>query len=173
MKWTLEKRKLKDLKENAKNPRRLTKEQAAHLQESIEKFGCCEPIVINVDGTIIGGHQRYRIQKKLGYKELYVYIPERELDEKEADELNIRLNKNTGEFDFDLLANHWDSDDLLSWGFSPQELQLEDPKDPIEDKTIMSRMTISFASPEQLQDAENRISVIVDEYPGSKYKVKI
>ena len=93
MKWKLEKRKIKDLKQHPRNPRQLSKKQAAHLKESLDKFGLCEPIVINQDNLIIGGHQRIKTLKKLEHKEVDCYIPERQLDEQEVDELCLRLNQ--------------------------------------------------------------------------------
>ncbi len=54
-----------------------------------------------------------------------VRVPERELTEREAEELAIRLNKNTGDWDFDALANNFELDDLLDWGFDKQELDLD------------------------------------------------
>lgn len=178
MKWSLEQRKIKDLHEYAKNPRQLLKDEAAHLQESLSKFGLCEPIVINRDGTIIGGHQRLRTLRKMGYKEVDVYIPDTALTEKEVEELNIRLNKNTGSWDFDMLANAWDPSDLIEWGFTAQELHLDDlpeiEEGGAEDSPKESTsMTINFKKPEDLQEAENKISVIVDEYEGAHYKVKV
>ena len=43
---------------------------------------------------------------------------------KHVEELNIRLNKNTGEWDWDILANDWEVDDLLAWGFTEEELSI-------------------------------------------------
>lgn len=122
MEWTLEKRLIKDLKPCGKNPRKLSKHDQEHLTKSLDKFGQCEPVVINSDGTIIGGHMRVRTMKKMGSKEVDVYVPQSPLSEKETDELNIRLNKNTGEFDFDILANEWEVEDLIEWGFLEDEL---------------------------------------------------
>jgi ParB-like chromosome segregation protein Spo0J len=176
MHWTVEQRSIKSLTVNPRNPRRMTKDQAEHLKESISKFGMCEPIVINTDGTVIGGHQRLSTLKKLGHKKVDVYIPETTLSDEEASELNIRLNRNTGEWDFDVLANNWDSSDLIRWGFTPQELHMdlidsEDPKEKSDHRK--ASMHITFADEIQLQEAENRISVIIDEFPGASYKKKV
>lgn len=122
MQWHIETRKIKDLKGYSKNPRRLTSEQAAHLQVSLEKFGLIDKPIINSDNTIIGGHQRIKLLKKMGHKEVECYIPEKQLTEKEVEELNIRHNKNTGEFDFDILANEFEPLELISWGFNEQEI---------------------------------------------------
>lgn len=120
--WHLETRKIKDLKDHPKNPRRLSKHDAEHLEKSIEKFGLIDKPIITKDGQIIGGHQRKRILKKLALKEVECWVPDKDLNEKEIEELNIRLNRNTGEWDFDILANEWDQEELLDWGFSAEEL---------------------------------------------------
>lgn len=120
--WHIELRKISDLKINPKNPRRLTKDQADHLKTSLEKFGIAEKPIINSDGTIIGGHQRLKTLKKMKVKEVECWVPDRMLDEKEANEMNIRLNKNTGEWDWDVLANEWEALDLIEWGFTESDL---------------------------------------------------
>lgn len=176
MKWTLEKRKVEDLHEYAKNPRTLSKEQGEHLHESITKFGQCEPIVINTDNIVIGGHQRLRTLRKLRYKEVDVYVPDEVLSDKDVEELNIRLNR-TGSWDFDILANCFDEDDLLEWGFLDKELGLDDLGESggegKEEAPKNCSMNIKFEEPEHLQEAENRISTILDEYKGATYKVKV
>jgi site-specific DNA-methyltransferase (adenine-specific) len=120
--WTLETRKIKELKNHPKNARQLTKQQSHHLTHSIKKFGLADKPIINRDNTVIGGHQRLKILKKLGHKEVQCWVPQVQLDEKDLDEFNIRLNKNTGEWDWDTLANEWDALDLLEYGFSESEL---------------------------------------------------
>jgi len=125
MEWTIKKFKIKDLKEHPKNPRTLSKEQHKNLTDSLTKFGIAEKPICNIDGTIIGGHQRLKVLKDLGYKEIDCWIPKDPLTSDQVDELNIRLNKNTGEWDWDCLANEWDMDDLLEWGFSAEELGLD------------------------------------------------
>lgn len=123
--WKLEKRLVKDLKPHPKNPRQLTKDQERHLRSSIDKFGLAEKIIINTDGTIIGGHQRLSILKGMKTKEIECWVPERVLSEDEVDEFCIRLNKNHGEWDWDALANNFDVPALLEWGFSVDELELD------------------------------------------------
>lgn len=177
MKWNLETRKIKDLHEYAKNPRTLSNEQGKHLQKSLTKFGQCEPIVINQDGTIVGGHQRLRTLQKMGKKKVDVYVPDTPLTEEEVQELNIRLNKNVGDWDSDVLGNSWDPNDLVDWGFSMEDLHLEQLPETEETESNQEpkrcSMNIKFADVGHLQEAENRIATIVDEYEGSSYKVKV
>lgn len=122
--WKIEVRKIKSLIPHSKNPRLLMRDQHQHLKTSIAKFGLTDKPIINTDNTIIGGHQRLKILKELGHKEVEVLVPNRELTNEEVDEFCIRLNKNTGEFDYEILANEWNVSDLVDWGFTEKDLQL-------------------------------------------------
>jgi hypothetical protein len=123
--WTTKTVRLSELIEWEKNPRQLSKHDGEHLQISLDKFGQADPLVVNADGkSLIGGHQRRRVllAEHGGDFEVDVRVPSRLLDEREAAELNVRLNKNAGEFDFDLLANNFDVPDLVDWGFELGDL---------------------------------------------------
>lgn len=129
--WHLETRKISELKPHPNNPRRLTKEQHAHLKKSLEKFGLIDKPICTKDNQIIGGHQRLRILKEQGIKEVDCWIPDKDLTQQEVDELLIRHNKNTGEFDYDEIANSFDVVDLFEWGFTADDLHLS--SDDLED----------------------------------------
>ena len=124
--WTLKAFDIASLTDYAKNPRSLSKEQFAQLKTSLDKFGMIDKPIVNLDAahTVIGGHQRLHVLKAEGVAQLEAWIPSRELTAREVEELNIRLNKATGAWDFDVLANDWELTDLLEWGFSEKELQL-------------------------------------------------
>ncbi len=111
------------LRASSYNPRRLTTEQEKHLTESIVRFGLVDPIIVNKhpgrEFIVIGGHMRLRIAKKLGYKEAPVVFLD--LIESKERELNIRLNSNLGEFDFNLLKN-FGEEFLADIGFSSESL---------------------------------------------------
>ncbi len=123
------------------NPRQLTKEQHKHLKDSISRFGLVDPILVNKNkerqNIIIGGHQRVRIAKELKIQT----VPAIELDltyDKER-ELNVRLNKNSGEWDFDILANNFELDELIDIGFTDKELKVfEEDKENIEGEIEIS-----------------------------------
>jgi len=141
--WHIEKRKISELKDYKKNPRILTEDQEIQLRASLEKFGLIDKPIINLDNTIIGGHQRKRTLKKMGHKEVECMVPDRSLDEKEIEELNIRLNKNTGDWDWECLANEWDPNELMEWGFTAEELmgsinEVEDLGSTEEDEQTLS-----------------------------------
>lgn len=117
--------KIDDLKFAEYNPRALNEKEANDLKLSLERFGFVEPIVVNSApermNVIIGGHQRVRVAKEmLGISEVpvvYVDIP----DIAKEQELNLRLNKNLGHWDYDILAN-FDEKLLLEVGFDEMDL---------------------------------------------------
>lgn len=106
------------------NPRKWSEENIKQLTESINRFGLVDPILVNNgigrENVVIGGHFRLKIAKDLGYTEVpavYISIPNIEKEK----ELNIRLNKNLGEWDFDLLAK-FDASFLTDVGLSSEDL---------------------------------------------------
>ena len=116
------------------NPRQMTQPQRNSLTDSIKRFGLVDPILVNVHqdrkNIIIGGHQRVTIAKELGIET--VPTVELELDADKERELNVRLNRNTGEWNWDGLANNFDVEELTEWGFNEKELLGEINKDLIE-----------------------------------------
>ena len=136
--WTLQTFRLDELTDYYKNPRSLSEKEFKQLKTSLDKFGMIDKPIVNADSahTIIGGHQRKHVLESTGVKEIECWIPDRELSDKEVEELNIRLNKNTGSWDFDTLANEFELDDLLDWGFEKAELDLDlwmpDPPEDVE-----------------------------------------
>ncbi len=115
---------INSLKAAEYNPRKWDKEAEGQLRESIKRFGIVDPLLVNSakqrKNIVIGGHFRLSVLKELGFKTVpvvYINIPDIEKEK----ELNIRLNKNTGEFDWDLLTD-FDESFLSDVGFSSQEL---------------------------------------------------
>jgi DNA modification methylase len=106
------------------NPRQLTKEQYKHISDSIKRFGIVDPIIINKNkdrkNIIIGGHQRVKVAKYLKINDIPCVEVDLSLDKER--ELNVRLNKNTGEWDYDILADLFDMENLIEWGFTEDEL---------------------------------------------------
>jgi len=120
--WTTEKRKVADLKDYENNPRKFNKKGLRDLKESIKSVGYIDPIAINTDGTILGGHARKKTLLALKLKEVDVRVPDRLLTEKEQKEVVIRLNKNTaGEWDNFKLGEFFEKENLVDWGFEPED----------------------------------------------------
>jgi len=123
LQWTTEKRKVSDLIPADYNPRQMTDSEKRDLLSSIEEFDQVVPIVINTDGRLIGGHQRCKVYSDLGIEEIEVRVPNRKLNLEEEKRLNLRLNKNTGHWDFDKLGE-FDVETLLDVGFGDEELSI-------------------------------------------------
>jgi DNA modification methylase len=116
--------KINELNPAPYNPRKWSGVATAQLTQSIKRFGMVDPILVNQahgrENVVIGGHFRLKVAKDLGYTEVpvvYVNIPEVEHEK----ELNIRLNKNLGDWDYELLAE-FDESLLGDIGFTSEEL---------------------------------------------------
>lgn len=167
--WNLKTVLLEDLHAYEKNPRILTERHQRLLSDSLDKFGLVEKPIVNADLTIIGGHQRIEVLSLKGAKEIEVWYPDRELSDKEVEEFNIVLNKVSGEFDYDTLANQFDIGDLLNWGFDEDDLGLEKPmkvKKP--DKAIIS---LEFSDKETMMEYIQQCEEI-SQQSAAKMKIK-
>ena len=108
------------------NPRRISSHDYESLKRSLKEFGCVDPIIVNQDMTVIGGHQRLKAAAELGWSEVPCIVLD--LSEEKAKVLNLALNRISGEWDEYLLrivlAGLSSSDDIdasLS-GFSTEEI---------------------------------------------------
>lgn len=123
LKWENKRVSIDKLKPAAYNPRTASPKQFSDVTKSLEKFDLADPIVINRDNTIIGGHLRIQALKKKGITDVDVRIPTRQLNPREEKELNLRLNKNVGEWNLELLGNgHFGKELLGEVGFGNDEL---------------------------------------------------
>ena len=109
---------ISSLKASEYNPRKMTEKQEIDLTESIRRFGLVDPIIVNSykerENIIIGGHARFKIAQKLKFKTVpVVYLS---LPQDKEKELNLRLNRNTGAWNYDLLKS-FNVDLLLETGF--------------------------------------------------------
>ena len=107
------------LNEAAYNPRKLSIKQYQDLKASLTEFGLVDPIVVNSHpdrhNVIIGGHQRVKVWRDLGNDTIAVVYISLTLERER--QLNIRLNKNQGEFDQEILLAEFTKDELIEWGF--------------------------------------------------------
>ncbi len=151
IKAKIEKVSISSIKENAANPRTINKHKFQKLVNSVKEFPemlSLRPIIVDKDNVILGGNMRYKACKELGLKEVYI-IQAADLDDKQAQEFIVKDNVGFGEWDWDILANDWDTDLLEHWGLDlnidnaiddleedddielPQSVQLEPPKEYI------------------------------------------
>ena len=130
----IEQIKASKLKPATYNPRQISTKQYKDLSKSIATFGLVDPIIVNKNGyVVIGGHQRLKVLNEMQTDTIPCVVLD--LSKEKERELNVRLNKNTGDFDIDILANEFDIDELVDWGFKHIDLDVnidkieEDNKD--------------------------------------------
>jgi len=162
------------------NPRQINNKQYEDLKASMEKFGCVDPIIININperlNVVVGGHQRLRILRELGAEKVPTVSVN--LSEEDERELNIRLNKSGGDFDMDILANEFDIVDLKEWGFKDIDFGLnidkinhQDewegmPEFNQDDKMPIRQIIISFDNKEDI----NKFSKLLNQNITDKTK---
>jgi len=160
--------KLKDIKPNPNNPRVIRDDKFEKLRNSIESFPqmmALRPIVVDADNVILGGNMRFRALQDLGYKE----IPDEwvkkadELTEEQKREFIIKDNSGFGSWDWDALANEWDTEQLSEWGLDMPGFDIdedeygEDFSLPDGDKEPFQQMTFTLAD-EQAEQIKNALS---------------
>lgn len=108
-----------NLRTNPNNPRAIRKDQLNKLVKSLQEFPEmleARPIVIDKDGTVLGGNMRLKAAQLAGLEEVPVYV--REWDEDKDGQFIIKDNVSFGEWDQDMLANEWEPEQLDEWGLN-------------------------------------------------------
>ena len=130
----MQKVKINAIKTNPKNPRLIKDDKFKKLVKSIQEFPQMlelRPIVVDENNIILGGNMRYKACIEAGLKEIYILKAE-DLTEQQKDEFIVKDNVGFGEWDWDILANEWNTDKLQDWGLdlpldvSVQELEAEE-----------------------------------------------
>jgi len=114
----IEKVKISEVKPNKDNPRTIKDDKFKKLVQSIKEFPemlKLRPIVVNDDMIVLGGNMRLKACKEAGLKEVPI-IKASNLTEQQQKEFIIKDNVGFGEWDWDQLANNWDTEELTEWG---------------------------------------------------------
>lgn len=121
--WQTEERKVDALLPHKKTPRKISKEQAERLKQSLETYGLVEIPAVDLDGTILAGHQRIKVLQLLGQGDstIDVRVPNRKLTDEESERYMLGSNSIHGEWAFDLLKD-FEMDLLVDLGFDQKEL---------------------------------------------------
>jgi hypothetical protein len=158
--------KISEVKLNPNNPRIIKDDKFKKLVQSIKDFPemlNIRPIVVNQDMIILGGNMRYKACKEAGLKEIPIIIAD--LTEDQQREFLIKDNTSGGEWDWEVLANEWDNEELEAWGLDlvgfdanaedfGEDFQLKDG-----DKAPFQQMTFTLAD-EQAEQIKNAIADI-------------
>jgi site-specific DNA-methyltransferase (adenine-specific) len=129
------KTKISDIKLNPNNPRLIKDDKFAKLVKSIKEFPemlNIRPIVVNKDMIILGGNMRFKACKEAGLKEIPVIIADNLTEEQEREFL-IKDNTSGGEWDFEMLANEWDAEQLEEWGLDIPDFEADEVLEAVED----------------------------------------
>lgn len=133
--------KISEVKLNPNNPRLIKDDKFIKLVQSIKDFPemlNIRPIVVNQDMIILGGNMRFKACKEAGLKEVPIIVADN-LTEEQQREFLIKDNTSGGEWDFEMLANEWDVEQLEEWGldlpidFNTEVLEQKEQKDLSDD----------------------------------------
>lgn len=142
----IEKVKVSAIKSNPKNPRLIKDDKFFKLVKSVKEFPQMlelRPIVVNEDMMVLGGNMRLKACIEAGYKEVTI-VKAKDLTPEQQNEFIIKDNVGFGEWDWDMLANEWSSEDLTEWGLDVWQqsaevdysiLDEEDVSDQLKDMT--------------------------------------
>ena len=133
--------KINNIKLNPNNPRLIKDDKFKKLVQSIKDFPemlNIRPIVVNTDMVILGGNMRFKACKEAGLKEVPVIITD--LSEDKQREFLIKDNTSGGEWDWEILANEWDSEELEAWGVDVPSFAPEIDYDILNDDDVSSQL---------------------------------
>jgi hypothetical protein len=164
--------KLSEIKSNPNNPRLIKDDKFKKLVQSIKDFPKMlelRPIVVNDDMVVLGGNMRLKACKEVGLKEVPI-IKASELTDDQQREFIVKDNVGFGEWDWDMIANEWDTEQLTEWALDlPVSIGIEVGTDefslPSGEKSPFQQMTFTLAD-EQAAQIQNAIADIksTDEY---------
>jgi ParB-like chromosome segregation protein Spo0J len=161
---------------NPNNPRIIKDDKFQKLVKSIQEFPQMleiRPIVVNEEMIVLGGNMRLKACLEAGIKEVAI-IKATDLTEEQQKEFIIKDNVGFGEWDWNDLANNWDSDKLEEWGLDIPGFAIAPSEDELigEEKNKPPTMKITFEAVEDLQQAEIDIRELIDrKYPKAYFSV--
>jgi site-specific DNA-methyltransferase (adenine-specific) len=120
--------KISEVKANPNNPRLIKDDKFKKLVKSIQEFPemlSLRPIVVNADMIVLGGNMRLKACKEAGLKEVDI-IKADDLTEEQQKQFIIKDNVGFGEWDWEDLANNWDSEQLTDWGLDIPDFKHEE-----------------------------------------------
>lgn len=169
--WKTKLMKVKDLVPNDHNPRTITYDKIKKLQKQFKSVGFNNPPKIDNDGILLGGNQRFKALMDAGFGEeqIPVMYPTKKLTEKQRQEVIVTDNISDGQWNFDLLANEFEIDDLIEWGLDIPQIEDEEIK---EDKDLSDSLKSKYILEIEC-DSEAEQEILYNRFLGEKLKVKI
>jgi DNA modification methylase len=156
----VDKVKINSIKTNPKNPRLIKDDKFKKLVNSIKEFPQMlelRPIVVDENNIILGGNMRHKACIEAGLKEVYI-VQAKDLTEQQKDEFIVKDNVGFGEWDWDILANEWDTDKLTDWGLDlPLDLSVQELEAEEDDYEIPNEITTDIVLGDLFEIGEHRL----------------
>jgi hypothetical protein len=165
--------KISKVKGNPNNPRIIKNDKFKKLVNSIKDFPemlKLRPIVVDEDMIVLGGNMRLKASKDAGLKEVWVEIAEG-LTEEQKKEFIVKDNVGFGEWEWDMLANEWDSVQLAEWGLDvwQNEDDVEDIEEVIDFNEEVN-FIIKCENLEELEELKEKLKLTGAKTSYSKFK---
>ena len=152
--------KIKEVKTNPNNPRFIKDDKFKKLVRSIKEFPEMlelRPIVVDKDNIVLGGNMRLRACKEAGLKEVHI-VKADQLTEEQQREFIIKDNVGFGEWDWDNLANEWDTEKLEDWGLDlPLDLAVEELEAEEDDYEMPNEIKTDIVLGDLIEIGEHRL----------------
>ena len=172
----MQKVKINSIKTNPKNPRLIKDDKFKKLVKSIQEFPQMlelRPIVVDENNIILGGNMRYKACIEAGLKEIYILKAE-DLTEQQKDEFIVKDNVGFGEWDWDILANEWDTDKLQDWGLDlPVYLDELNDIEEINEFNESVNFTVKCDSIEQFEELQTKLNVETNKINYKDFLIKV
>jgi ParB-like chromosome segregation protein Spo0J len=157
----LEKVKIGEIKPNPNNPRLIKDNKFNQLVKSIKEFPDMmkiRPIVVNQEGIILAGNMRYHACKHL--KKKTVEVLRVDLNDDRQREFLVKDNNNFGEWNWDDIANEWDTSELVDWGIDIPSFDVSEPQEKPKDITFKLSISPDYS------DIEHEVRAELEEMQG-------
>ena len=165
--------KLYKIKGNPNNPRIIKNDKFKKLVKSIQEFPemlKLRPIVVDEDFMVLGGNMRLKASKEAGLSEVWIDIAEG-LTEEQKKEFIVKDNVGFGEWEWDMLANEWDSVQLAEWGLDvwQNEDDVEDIEEVIDFNEDVN-FIIKCENLKELEELKDKLKLTGTKTSYSKFK---
>jgi len=175
--------KINKIKTNNENPRFIKDFKFQKLVQSVKEFPemlKLRPVVVNKDMVVLGGNMRLRACIEAGLKEVWI-VKAWELTPEQQQEFIIKDNTSFGEWDWDVLANNWDTKEMSDWGLeikafgdnNAREEWVDMPEFEQEDAMPKNRIMVTFRNNEDREEFSKLIGQNITEKTKSIWHPKL
>lgn len=173
--------KINEIKPNESNPRVIKDDRFKKLVKSIKDFPEMlelRPIVVDENMIVLGGNMRLKASKEAGLKTVCVEIA-KGLSEEQKKEFIVKDNVGFGEWEWDMLANEWNSVDLSDWGlnvWSNQDDMFQNEIDDIEEITDFTEavnFSVRCDNLEQLEVLKKKLNTTANKITYNEFVNKL